>query len=129
MTLTLQPTRVATGGDEEGMLVFAGDRLVAVLVHLSDENEIAPGDWYLEAGFGRCLDLLEPGSGAGLDQAAAGAALGPEPMRAITRPSPETSIRTASSLGADVPLTRQPAFCRRPRCVFGHSSFVWDPVR
>jgi hypothetical protein len=56
MTLTLQPTRVATGGDEEGMLVFADDRLVAVLVHLSDENEVAPGDWYLEAGFGTRLD-------------------------------------------------------------------------
>ena len=52
MTFTLQPTRVATGADEEGMLVFADDRLAAVLVHLSDENEIAPGDWYLEAGFG-----------------------------------------------------------------------------
>jgi hypothetical protein len=56
MTLTLQPTRIATGDDEEGMLVFADDRLVAVLVHLSDENEIAPGDWYLEAGFGPRLD-------------------------------------------------------------------------
>ena len=58
MTLTLQPTRIATGSDEEGMLVFSDDRLVAVLVHLSDENEVAPGDWYLEAGFGRCLDSL-----------------------------------------------------------------------
>ena len=28
------------------MLVFADGRLVAVLVHLSDENEIAPGDWH-----------------------------------------------------------------------------------
>jgi hypothetical protein len=27
-------------------------RLVAVLVRLSDENEVAPGQWYLEAGFG-----------------------------------------------------------------------------
>jgi hypothetical protein len=26
---------------------------VAVLVRLSDENEVAPGQWYLEAGFGR----------------------------------------------------------------------------
>lgn len=53
MTLALQPTRVATGSEEEGMLLYADGRLVAVLVHLSDENEIAPGDWYLEAGFGR----------------------------------------------------------------------------
>jgi len=55
MTLTLQPVRVATGSDEEGMLLYANGRLVAVLVHLSYENEIAPGDWYLEAGFGPCL--------------------------------------------------------------------------
>jgi hypothetical protein len=56
MTLTLQPIQVATGSDEEGVLVFADGRLVAVLVHLSDENEVAPGDWYLEAGFGPCLE-------------------------------------------------------------------------
>ncbi len=54
MTLTLQPMRVATGFDEEGMMVLDGEqRLVAVLVRLSDENEVAPGQWYLEAGFGR----------------------------------------------------------------------------
>jgi hypothetical protein len=54
MSFTLQPIRVATGFDEEGMMVFDGEqRLVAVLVRLSDENEVAPGQWYLEAGFGR----------------------------------------------------------------------------
>jgi len=54
MTLSLQPMRVATGFDEEGMLVLDEEqRLVAVLVRLSDENEVAPGQWYLEAGFGR----------------------------------------------------------------------------
>jgi hypothetical protein len=52
MNVTLQPVQVATGAEEEGMLLFADERLVAVLVHLSEENEIAPGDWYLEAGFG-----------------------------------------------------------------------------
>jgi hypothetical protein len=52
MTLTLQPVRVATGFDEEGMMVLDGEqRLVAVLTHLSEENEVAPGQWYLEAGF------------------------------------------------------------------------------
>jgi hypothetical protein len=56
MTLTLQPVRVATGADEDGVLVFADERLAAVLVHLSDENEIAPGGWYLETGFGPRLD-------------------------------------------------------------------------
>jgi hypothetical protein len=54
MTLSVEPVRVATGFDEEGMLVLDEDqRLVAVLVRLSDENEVAPGQWYLEAGFGR----------------------------------------------------------------------------
>ncbi len=54
MTLSLQPMRVATGFDEEGMLVLdEGQRLLAVLVRLSDENEAAPGQWFVEAGFGR----------------------------------------------------------------------------
>ena len=54
MTFTLQPVRVATGADEQGVLVFDHDRrLLAVLTHLSDANEVAPGQWYLEAGFGR----------------------------------------------------------------------------
>ena len=54
MNLALQPVRVATGFDEEGMMVLdEGQRLLAVLVRLSDDNEIAPGQWYLEAGFGR----------------------------------------------------------------------------
>ena len=54
MSFTLQPMRVATGFDEEGMMVLDEQkRLVAVLVRLSDENEVAPGQWYLEAGFGR----------------------------------------------------------------------------
>jgi hypothetical protein len=54
MSFNLHPMRVATGFDEEGMLVLdEKERLVAVLVRLSDENEVAPGQWYLEAGFGR----------------------------------------------------------------------------
>ncbi len=54
MRFTLQPIRVATGFDEEGMLVLdEKQRLVAVLVRLSDKNEVAAGQWYLEAGFGR----------------------------------------------------------------------------
>ena len=54
MTFTLQPMRVATGFDEEGMMILDEEqRLVAVLVRLSDDNEVAPGQWYLEAGFGR----------------------------------------------------------------------------
>ena len=55
MSLTLQPARVATGSDEEGMLVFTDEqqRLVAVLTRLSEQHEGAAGHWYLEAGFGR----------------------------------------------------------------------------
>jgi hypothetical protein len=54
MSFTLQPIRVATGFDEEGMMVLdEQQRLVAVLVRLSDDNEVAPSQWYLEAGFGR----------------------------------------------------------------------------
>jgi len=40
------------------MVLDEEQRLVAVLVRLSNENEVAPGQWYLEAGFGR----LEGGS-------------------------------------------------------------------
>jgi hypothetical protein len=44
MTFTLQSVLVATGSDEEGMLVLDEEqRLVAVLVRLSDDNEVAPG--------------------------------------------------------------------------------------
>ena len=52
MRLVLRPVRVATGAEEDGLLVFDDGRLVAVLVRLSEENEIAPGEWFLEAGFG-----------------------------------------------------------------------------
>ena len=53
MTLLLQPVWVATGSeDEPGFLVFSGPRLVAVLVHLAEDNEVAPGHWFLEASFG-----------------------------------------------------------------------------
>ena len=54
MSLFLQPVRVATGSDEEGLLVFADDqRLVAVLTRLGDQHEELSGRWFLEAGFGR----------------------------------------------------------------------------
>ena len=54
MSYSLQPVQVATSFDEEGMMVLdEGQRLLAVLVRLSDDNEVAAGQWYLEAGFGR----------------------------------------------------------------------------
>jgi hypothetical protein len=52
VTLTFQPVRIATGHDEDGCLVFADDRLVAALVRLSNEHEVAPGQWFYETGFG-----------------------------------------------------------------------------
>ena len=54
MSLRLQPVRIATVLDEEGMLVFAHDRLVAVLVQLSDAHEELglAGHWFLETGYG-----------------------------------------------------------------------------
>ncbi len=54
MTFTLQSVRVATGSDEEGMLVFDGQqRLVAVLTHLGEQYGRVSGHWYLETGYGR----------------------------------------------------------------------------
>lgn len=61
MSLILQPVRVNTGFEEEGALVFdERQRLVAVLVHLSDRNEVAPGQWFLEAGFGPLNGVSHP---------------------------------------------------------------------
>jgi hypothetical protein len=51
------------------MLVYSDGRLAAVLVHLSDENEVAPGDWYLEAGFGHGLDGRDHPTFASLETA------------------------------------------------------------
>ena len=53
MTLTLEPVHIQTGSsDEEGRLVFADGRLVAVLVRLSDQHGDVAGHWYYEHGFG-----------------------------------------------------------------------------
>lgn len=51
MTLTLQPVEVAARHDNEGQLVFADGRLVALLVRLSQLHEDAAGRWFLEVGF------------------------------------------------------------------------------
>ncbi|WP_262270446.1 hypothetical protein [Microvirga yunnanensis] len=74
MSLILQPIRVATGFDEDGMLVLDEEqRLVAVLVRLSDNNEVAPGRWYVEAKFGVLEGLGHP-TYADLDAALEGIA-------------------------------------------------------
>ncbi len=54
MKLGLQAVTVETNAlDEEGCLVFADNRLVAVLVRLSHEHGKKAGRWYLEHGFGK----------------------------------------------------------------------------
>lgn len=54
--LLLHPIAVHTGsGDEDGRLVLAHGRLVAVLVRLGDASHAGIiGFWFLEAGFGPC---------------------------------------------------------------------------
>lgn len=60
MTIELQPVRVDTGGpDEEGLAAFAGGKLVAIFVRLSDEHEEVAGQWFAEKLFGR-LDQINP---------------------------------------------------------------------
>jgi hypothetical protein len=54
MSLALQSVRVETGSlDEEGCLILANEKLVAVLVRLSADHPERTGQWYVEKGFGR----------------------------------------------------------------------------
>ena len=67
MSITLRPVQIETGSsDHEGMLLFDGHRLLAILVHLSELHESDAGIWHLEYGptFGR-----KPGTFASLEQA------------------------------------------------------------
>ena len=51
LSLTEQPVQVAVGGDdEEGCLIFADDRLVAVLIRLSRLHEELAGGGSLRRG-------------------------------------------------------------------------------
>ncbi len=69
MSLFLQAVRVATGSDEEGMLVFDEDhRLRAVLTRLTDRHDGVSGYWFLETGYGR-LDGPDHPTFADLDAA------------------------------------------------------------
>ena len=69
MTLFLQAVRVATGSDEDGMLVFDEDhRLRAVLTRLTDQHDGVSGYWFLETGYGR-LDGPDHPTFADLDEA------------------------------------------------------------
>lgn len=52
--ITRQHIRIATGSsDEDGFLLFADGRLVAIFVRLSDPSHgEMRGRWFLECGFG-----------------------------------------------------------------------------
>jgi hypothetical protein len=55
MSISFQPILVEThSSDDEGSLVLADDKLVGVLVRLSDDGHdpALRGAWFLEAGFG-----------------------------------------------------------------------------
>ena len=62
MVLCLQPVCVATGLDKDGVLVFADNRLVAVLVQLSEVHEPigVAGQWFLETSYGLRLTGSQP---------------------------------------------------------------------
>ena len=61
-TFSYQPVQLAEGTpDREGLLVFWGAELLAVLVRLSPETHDGQGGlWFLEAGFGSCADKSPP---------------------------------------------------------------------
>lgn len=60
--LLIQPMRVATrSADEDGRLVLADGRLVAILVRLADAAHAGmAGSWFLEIGFGPCTTATHP---------------------------------------------------------------------
>ena len=58
MRLTTQEVRLGNGSpDDDGRLVFAENRLVAVLVRLGDLHGEEAGHWFLETGYGRTARL------------------------------------------------------------------------
>jgi hypothetical protein len=68
--MDFHPIKVATGSaDEDGRLVMVEDRLVAVLVLLTDPSHgVARGQWCLEAGFDG-VDSVKPPLFANLEAA------------------------------------------------------------
>ncbi|UVF22400.1 hypothetical protein HPT29_024905 (plasmid) [Microvirga terrae] len=59
---TYQPVQLAEGNPErEGLLVFWGADLLALLVRLSLKTRSSQGGlWFLAAGFGPCADMSPP---------------------------------------------------------------------
>jgi hypothetical protein len=56
MTLTVQHVPLGNVDDVDGVLVYDGNVLVAVLCQLSFEHGERAGRWFLECGFGARLD-------------------------------------------------------------------------
>ena len=90
--LSLQSIRIGTTcADEDGRLVLAEDRLVAVLVRLEDPmHNGARGCWHLEAGFGCCTGA-QPALFADLEEATAWVAARLEGAAQASKPSPVPS--------------------------------------
>lgn len=53
MKLEFRSVQVATGEEGPGLLVFASDWLLAVLVRLGEAHGESAGHWFLETGYGR----------------------------------------------------------------------------
>lgn len=67
--VVLQPILLDTASrDQDGRLVMANGRLIAILVHHEDLDEPANRGWFLEAGLGR-LQGLRPARFDSLDAA------------------------------------------------------------
>ena len=60
MDISTQPVLIAGSSDEEGRLVFADGRLVAVFVRLSEVHGDQAGWWFLEVGFGALAGPMHP---------------------------------------------------------------------
>ena len=90
--LSLQSIRIGTTcADEDGRLVLAEGRLVAVLVRLEDPmHNGARGCWHLEAGFGCCTGA-QPALFADLEEATAWVAARLEGVAQASKPSPVPS--------------------------------------
>ena len=96
MKVAFKPTRVATGShDEDGLLIFADDRLAAVLVRLDDDchDDEIRGHWFAEAAFGplesgagTCFDSIDDVRRWVLNRLAASTFGGPRVVRLDTAP-------------------------------------------
>ena len=69
--ITRQHVRIATGSsDEHGVLLFANDRLVAIIVCLSEPSHGSmAGRWFLEARFGELSSMRAPETFGDIDAA------------------------------------------------------------